>query len=91
MNNQKLIVESLAMDLKRVSLGLYRGSNVMAERFKEESLKRSNELESENLDSYLMFLILKMKEALAGDKEYIADDLLMYSTLFQNYALTKMV
>ncbi|MDO8570329.1 MAG: hypothetical protein Q7R97_01980 [Candidatus Daviesbacteria bacterium] len=42
---QKLIVESLAMDLKRVALGLYRGSNIMADRFKEEALKRSQELE----------------------------------------------
>jgi len=90
MNNQKLLVESLAMDLKRVSLGLYRGSNTMADRFKEEALKRSAELESQDLGIYLKKLILRTKDALNSDKQRIAEDALMYSTLFQNFALHKM-
>jgi hypothetical protein len=90
MDNQKLIVESLAMDLKRVSLGLYRGSHAMAERFKQESLRRSWELENKNSNNYLRTLILKTKEVLISDSEYAAEDILMYSTLFQNYALHKM-
>jgi len=81
MNNQKIIVESLAMDLKRVSLGLYRGS---------EALKRSHELESQTLNSYLKILIQRTKKVLKSDKQRVAEDALMYSTLFQNFALNKM-
>lgn len=90
MNNQKLIVESLAMDLKRVSLGLYRGSNIMAERFREEALKRSLELESQTFNNYLKKLLRGTKKSLRSDKERVAEDILMYSTLFQNFALNKM-
>jgi len=90
MNNQKIIVESLAMDLKRVSLGLYRGSDIIAERFKEEALKRSHELESQTLNSYLKILIQRTKKVLKSDKQRVAEDALMYSTLFQNFALNKM-
>lgn len=90
MDNQKYIVESLAMDLKRVSLGLYRGSNIMADRFKEEALKRSNELELQTSNNYLKKIVQRTKEALRGNKERMAEDALMYSTLFQNFALDKM-
>ncbi|MDO8638875.1 MAG: hypothetical protein Q7R43_04835 [Candidatus Daviesbacteria bacterium] len=90
MDNQKLIVESLAMDLKRVSLGLYRGSNIMANRFKEEALKRSQELENQSPNDYLKILIQRTKEVLKSDKQRVAEDALMYSTLFQNFALNKM-
>ena len=88
--NQKIIIESLAMDLKRVALGLRRGSFKMAERFKEEALKRSRELENQNLNSYLKKLLQGTKEALRSDKKRMAEDALMYSTLFQNFALKKM-
>lgn len=90
MSNQKLLVESLAMDLKRVSLGYYRGSNIMAKRFKEEALKRSAELEKQDLNIYLKKLLLRTKKALNCNEERTAEDILMYSTLFQNFALYKM-
>lgn len=90
MNKQKLIVESLAMDLKRVALGLYRGSFNMAERFKEEALKRESELENQKLDSHLKKLLEKTKELLLSKKADRAEDILMYSTLFQNFALKRM-
>ena len=41
--DQKTIIESLAMDLKRVALGLHKGSNAMANRFKEEAQKRESD------------------------------------------------
>lgn len=90
MDSQKQLVESLAMDLKRVSLGLYRGSNIMAERFKTEALKRSSELEDQALNNYLKKLIQRTRESLKSDKQRVAEDILMYSTLFQNFALNKM-
>ncbi|OGE18866.1 hypothetical protein A3D83_04530 [Candidatus Daviesbacteria bacterium RIFCSPHIGHO2_02_FULL_41_10] len=90
MNNQKLIIESLAMDLKRVALGLHRGSFVMADRFKDEALKRGSELENQELGSYIKKILERTKEALLYQKPDSAEDILMYSTLFQNFALKKM-
>lgn len=90
MDNNKLLVESLAMDLKRVALGLYRGSYKMADRFKEEALIRSRELENNNIENYLRRLITGMKKSLSRNDEKGAEDALMYSTLFQNFSLKKM-
>lgn len=90
MNNQKIIIESLAMDLKRVALGLHRGSFAMADRFKEEALKRELELENQQLDNYLKKLLERTKQVLLNQKADRAEDILMYSTLFQNFALKKM-
>ena len=82
---QKILLESLSMDLLRVALGLHRGSIQMASRFKEEALKRDYELNSQNLDPYIKKLLSKTKFLLESNKN-AADDFLMYSTLFQNYA-----
>lgn len=90
MNNQKIIIESLAMDLKRIALGLHRGSFNMANRFKEEALRRESELENQQLDNYLRKLLKRMKQTLLNQNINSAEDVLMYSTLFQNFALKKM-
>lgn len=77
------------MDLKRVSLGLQRGSISMANKFKEEALERERELEGYKLNNYLQKLVKNSKKVLLGNKERMAEDALMYSTLFQNYSQTK--
>lgn len=84
--SQKIIIESLAMDLKRVALGLHRGSFLMADRFKAEAVKRSQELEKRN-NQYLSSLVNKMRRSLAENSDRSAEDALMYSILFQNYSL----
>lgn len=84
--NQKVIIESLSMDLLRVALGLHRGSFKMAERFKEEALKRQNEFDLQSTPSYLKKLLLKSKDILEKDNPENAEDFLMYSVLFQNAA-----
>lgn len=89
MNDQKMIVASLAMDLKRVALGLHRGSLNMANRFKEEVLKRARELESQQTSNYLRKLLVGMKSSLAKNNERTAEDALMYSILLQNYVTKK--
>lgn len=86
MGNQRIIIESLAMDLKRVALGRYRGSSAMANRFKEEALKRESELRHQQ-NPYLTKLLDGIKLALSNQDRDSAEDLLMYSTLFQNFAL----
>lgn len=91
MDNQKIIIESLAMDLKRVALGLHRGSYSVANRFKEEALKRQSELENQQVDNYLRKLLKRMNQTLLNKNlNNSAEDALMYSTLFQNFALKKM-
>lgn len=90
MNDQRLIIESLAMDLKRVALGLYRGSYAMAKRFKKEALKRELELENQQPDNYLKKLLGRTRQVLSNQNPDSAENALMYSTLFQNYCLKKL-
>jgi len=88
--DQKIIIGSLAMDLKRVAMGLQRGSFKMADRFKEEALKRGLELENQKPKGYLKALLNKTKQKLSNLDQDSAEDVLMYSTLFQNFALKRM-
>lgn len=76
------------MDLRRVALGLQRGSIKMAERFKEEALKRGEELEHQELGGYAKNLLQRTQATLRAKGDRVAEDALMYSTLFQNFAKT---
>ncbi|MBI2268563.1 MAG: hypothetical protein HYU80_03960 [Candidatus Blackburnbacteria bacterium] len=88
--NPKVIIESLSMDLLRAALALHRGSFSTAERFKEEALKRSAELEPFlKSDQHLQKLAANTKKALEENSEDIAEDLLMYSVRFKNLARFK--
>ncbi len=79
----KYILESLASDLKRVALGLHRGSNEMAKRFLHESLKRRDEIEMREVAPYIKKLLNNLSQ------EIDAESALMYSTLIQNYTQRK--
>lgn len=78
--SNKYILESLASDLKRVAIGLHRGSNTMAERFLIEALKRKDELDVNEIAPYIKNLLENL------NKKISSDDALMYSTLIQNYS-----
>ncbi len=85
--SNKLIIESIASDLKRVALGLHRGSLAMANRFEKEALERRKELDESKLKPYLNKLIGDIGKAMTNaDTEEKAEDALMYSTLLQNYS-----
>lgn len=85
--NNKIILESLSMDLLRVAKGLYRGSDRMAERFLEEALLRKNEVKQNEVKPYLKKILVAMEKSLkSSDKEKKAEDALMYSTLIRNYS-----
>ncbi len=88
MNQTFISLSSLSMDLKRVALGYHNGSITTANRFLEEALKRKNEIDLEKVDSYIRDLLDKV-ELLTKEKdtEKIAEDALMYSTLFQNASM----
>ncbi len=88
MNNNKLALASLAMDLKRVALGYHRGSLNTAKRFLQEALKRRGEIDQSLVKPYLVKLLMKFPTIVKEkDQQKIAEDALMYSTLFQNAAL----
>ncbi|HEX7456667.1 MAG TPA: hypothetical protein VF303_04355 [Candidatus Nanoarchaeia archaeon] len=80
----KIAISSLAMDLKRVALGFYNGSEKTAQRFVQEALKRKEEISKPPL--YLAKIINTLPQTLSQkDKKKLAEDALMYSTIFQNY------
>jgi hypothetical protein len=88
MDKNKIVFGSIAMDLKRVSLGFYRGSNVVANRFAKEALKRRSEIDLKTVKPYIKKLFAKIEKCISyKDKQKSAEDLLVYSTLFQNAAL----
>lgn len=89
--SKKILIESLAMDLLRVALGLHRGSYKMAERFSEEAMARYKDLENfSKEDPKLKNLLDKMKSALESEREDKYEDILMYSILVQNFALYRL-
>ena len=85
--NNKIILESLASDLKRVALGIHRGSFSMAERFSDEALKRKQEVNMQLNAGYITRLLNQLETLLSSsDSMQKAENALMYSTLLQNYA-----
>lgn len=79
----KYILESLASDLKRVALGLHRGSNIMAQRFLLEARNRKMEIDTKEVAPYIIKLLNNL------DKDVNAETALMYSVLIQNYTQNK--
>lgn len=88
MSKDQIALSSLSMDLKRVALGYYRGSDNMAKRFLEEALKRKSEINPANVRPHIVKLLNKLdKLGEEKEKQKVAEDALMYSTLFQNASL----
>ena len=87
MEQTKITLESLSMDLLRVALGYHRGSTTMAKRFSEEALKRIDEIDAKAIKPYLARILSKLPSILENsDTTRIAEDTLMYSTICKNYA-----
>lgn len=82
----KAILGALALDLKRVANGYYRGSDKVAERFLGEALRRKDEIDKKELKPYLIKLLNQISNIAKEDKSKAAEDALLYSTLFQNAA-----
>ena len=81
---KKQILGALALDLKRVALGYFRGSNIMAGKFYLEALKRREELDNKNLKPYLIKFLNKLDNLDKEERGKAAEDALFYSTIFQN-------
>ncbi|MBI3384682.1 hypothetical protein HY030_00635 [Candidatus Gottesmanbacteria bacterium] len=90
MSKNKIILSSLAIDLKRVALGLQRNSFSMAKRFEQEAYKRKSEIDTKDLAPYMQALLSRLDKSLTSSSlERKAEDALFYSTLIQNYVLYK--
>lgn len=88
--NNKIVLSSLAMDLERVALGYYRKSFIMADRFLEEALKRSQEIDRGEVKPHIAKVLNEIESLrLQKDKDKAAEDALLYSTLLQNAAISK--
>lgn len=88
MNQTQKQLASLSMNLKRAALGFNRNSIAMANRFVEESWRELEKIDFKKLPSSIRKLVLGTKSILSRkDSDRIAEDMLMYSTLFQNAAL----
>lgn len=78
------------MDLKRASLGFSRGSNLMAQRFLEEAMKRKQEINPDRIAPYVKKILAKLPDAFYGESNSEkAEDALMYGTLLQNYVVIR--
>ena len=83
----KIVIESLSMDLLRVALGYHRGSIKMAKRFSDEALKRCSEIKTSEVKPYFSKILKKIKTTLSQKpQDRTAEDALMYSVLCKNYA-----
>lgn len=87
MGEDKLILSSLAMDLKRAALGYYRNSNRVADRFLEEALKRKKEINLRKVNPSIKKMLGELDKMMNKDNYAKAEDALMYSVLFQNASL----
>lgn len=85
--DKKIILGSLAMDLKRAAMGFYRGSDVMAQRFLGEAIKRKNEYKKSDLKPYILKIMTNIESLKNEPKNKAAEKALMYSILIQNYIL----
>jgi hypothetical protein len=82
-----IALSALAMDLKRVALGLHRKSYTVAERFFIEAMKRRKEIHVNELQPYMQTIIKRVDLLSELTNERKAEDALMYSTRIQNYVL----
>lgn len=86
--NNKVILGSMAMDLKRVALGYWQGSFKTADIFLEEALKRKSEIKKGSVKPYIENILSKIDYLnKLKDKKKAAEDALMYSTIIQNAAV----
>lgn len=80
-----VILSSLAMDVKRVAIGLNRKSYHMADRFLQEAMKRKKEVQKRDVPPYMQKILGKLDHLMDRGRDHGAEDALMYSTLLQNY------
>jgi hypothetical protein len=86
----KYRLQALSQDLKRVALAFHRGSFQVALRFQNEALDRCSKIDISGEKPYLK-KVLKQLNVILNRRQDVknADNILMYSTLIQNYTTVK--
>lgn len=85
--NNKVLFQAIALDLKRVAVGMQSGSSSMTKRFVQEVLMRKKSINSATLNIKMNNLLAAMETALHDTTSpRIGDDALMYSALLMNYS-----
>ncbi len=85
-----LPLAALSMDLKRVALASHNHSQKVADRFIQESLAKKNNIDPAAQLPHVRRLLTTLDSVLAQkDTAKLAEDALLYSTLFQNAAIQK--
>jgi hypothetical protein len=82
--NNKQVLGALALDLKRVAVGYFRGSSKLSDRFLQEALKRKSKLDKKKLKPYLLKFLDGIENLKKEERHKAAEDALLYSTIFQN-------
>lgn len=83
-----LQLAALSMDLKRVALASYNHSFRVADRFIQESLAKKHAIDAGLHPPHIRRLLANLDAVLSQqDSAKLAEDALLYSTLFQNAAL----
>ena len=81
----RIALSSLALDLKRVAISYFKGSDKVAERFLKEAFLRRDEVQENKIKKYLVKLLDDLDNfKCEKDKKKVAEDALMYSKLFEN-------
>ena len=85
--NNKLLLESMSLDLKRVALGAHSHSSKMAERFLQEVFKRKQLLDNSKFsESQIKMLNSMEKQLRIQNIKRLPDDALMYSTILLSFS-----
>jgi hypothetical protein len=80
--NNATILQSIALDLKRVAIGYNAGSFKMADRFLEEAIKRKMQLNMQMLSDSVKKVVIMIEEiGKSSNYHYRADRALTYSTI----------
>ena len=84
----KVVLQSLASDLKRITLSIQRNSASSTARFNQEAANWLREALEKTEDNNIKNLLEKVRSVLEQkDDLKKAEDCLMYSTLLQNRSL----
>lgn len=90
MTPTQLKLAALSMDLKRIALSYHGNSVHTASRFTAESMSKVKHINQTNLPTYVKKILGSLGDILnQKDKQKVAEDALMYSTILQNAALYK--
>lgn len=85
MNNKQLL-QAMALDLKRVALGSYSGSQKMNNRFLQEVANRKDSPQYDTLPDIVQRQLQKNDQALDRNSQTLHEDALMYSTILLSLA-----